>query len=94
MNYCIGRPHNQNVFIILRVLVHGTDTLVMERPLDCLRSGRTRNELADSRQDAERRSVLLYAVILEEEVLPRCALPKIARASSKMMILRLWRETN
>ena len=45
--YC-GRRHNQNAFIILRVHAHGTDTFVMERLLDCLRSERTRDELAYS----------------------------------------------
>ena len=48
----------------------------MERLLDYLRWERTRNELANSRQAAERRSVLIRAVYCGPEVLPPCAAPK------------------
>ena len=61
-----------------RVHAHGTDTLVMERALDCLRSKRTRNELANSKQSC--RAAIRLVSRLRAEVLPRCA-------AHKMMIL-------
>ena len=48
-----------NALIVFR---SHADTLVMERLLDCLRWERTRKELANSQQAAERRSVLFRAV--------------------------------
>ena len=50
-----------------------------------VRSGRTRNELANSWQAAERRFVLIHAVFCGQKSCRAVQQPKIARASSKMM---------
>ena len=55
---------------------HGTDTLAMERPLGCLRSERTRNELTNSQQTAERRSVSFRAENCGQKSFRAVQLPK------------------
>ena len=66
---------------------------MMERLLDCFRWECTRNELANSRQAAERDPSISRGT-LRAKVFPRCAAPNMARASSKTMILRLGRDTD